>query len=99
MVAAGILRHDERLELLDGAVVQMPPIQPPHAAVVNRLNALLSRLVGDTAIISVQNPIQLNNYTEPQPDLTLLAPHAISFRRTFALPEHGTTTRSTPRVE
>jgi Uma2 family endonuclease len=74
MRETGILAEDDRVELIDGEVRLMSPIGPIHAALVNRLTALISRQVGDTAILSVQNPIQLNDYSEPQPDLTLLQP-------------------------
>src|SRR6266446_6934126 len=72
MVEAGILAEDDRVELIDGEVRAMSPIGPRHAAMVNRLNALLSRQVADSATISVQNPIQLTDYTEPQPDIAVL---------------------------
>src|SRR5579863_6654097 len=69
---AGILGEDDRVELIDGEVRVMSPIGNPHAATVNRYNALLSTLVGKDAIVSVQNPIQLNDMSEPQPDVVLL---------------------------
>ena len=72
MVKAGILAEDDRVELIDGEVRAMSPIGPRHAAIVNRLNALLSRQLADRAIISVQKPIQLTDYTEPQPDIAVL---------------------------
>src|SRR5436190_20650791 len=74
MVTAGILAEDDRVELIDGEVIAMSPIGPPHAAIVNRLNALLNRRFAGAAIVSVQNPIRLNDYSEPQPDLAVLRP-------------------------
>jgi Uma2 family endonuclease len=50
----------------------MSPIGTIHAAIVKRLNNLLNRLLPDTVILSVQDPIQLNDYSEPQPDLAIL---------------------------
>ncbi len=76
MRVAGILTEDDRVELLDGEVRQMSPIGPLHAALVNRLAAHLMRLCGDTAIVSIQNHIQLNDYSEPQSDLIMLHPRA-----------------------
>jgi Uma2 family endonuclease len=72
MIEAGIFAEDDRVELIDGEVRAMSPIEPRHAAIVKRLNALMSRQVGDRAILSVQEPIQLTDYTEPQPDLAVL---------------------------
>ena len=74
MRTSGILGEDDRVELIDGAVRAMSPIGPLHVALVNRLTALFAQALGPAAIVSVQNPIQLNEYTEPQPDLTVLAP-------------------------
>ena len=72
MVETGILGKDDRVELIDGEVIAMSPIGPPHAGIVNRLNAFLNRQLAGTAIVSVQNPIRLNDYSEPQPDLAIL---------------------------
>ena len=72
MGEAGIFTEDDRVELIDGEVIAMSPIGPKHVAIVNRLNALMNRQVGDHTIVSVQNLIQLNDYTEPQPDLAVL---------------------------
>lgn len=75
MVEAGILREDDRVELLHGEIVDMPPIGPGHAAGVNRLLNVFLPLQGERkAIISVQNPIHLGEHSEPQPDLALLKP-------------------------
>jgi Uma2 family endonuclease len=72
MHKTGILAEDDHVELLDGEVRAMSPIGSFHAAIVKRLNALLSRLIGSTAIISVQDPVQLDDYSEPQPDVAVL---------------------------
>jgi Uma2 family endonuclease len=75
MVEAGILHEDDRVELLHGEIVDMPPIGPGHAAGVNRLlNAFLPLQGERQAIISVQNPLHLGEHSEPQPDLALLKP-------------------------
>lgn len=76
MGRAGILGEDDRVELIDGEIVEMTPIGRRHAAAVNRLTALLSRVLGDAALVSVQNPIRLGEHSEPQPDLALLLPKA-----------------------
>ncbi len=72
MVKAGILREDDRVELIAGEVLEMSPIGTRHAACVDRLNAVLSRQVGSNAIVRVQSPILLDDYSEPQPALALL---------------------------
>lgn len=74
MAQAGILSEDDRVELIDGEIVEMPAIGSHHAACVDRLNRLFSLRVGERAIVRVQNPIRLGPSTEPQPDLALLRP-------------------------
>jgi Uma2 family endonuclease len=74
MADAGILGEDERVELIDGEIIQMPPIGSHHAAWVDRLNAKLGGKTGARAIVRVQNPVRLSDLSEPQPDLALLRP-------------------------
>jgi Uma2 family endonuclease len=74
MAEAGIFSEDEGVELIDGEIVQMPPIGSRHAARVDHLTRLLTHAVGDRAIVRVQGPIRLGPHSEPQPDLALLHP-------------------------
>ncbi|CAA9582307.1 MAG: COG1355, Predicted dioxygenase [uncultured Thermomicrobiales bacterium] len=72
MAEAGILGEDDRVELIDGEIVQMSPIGGPHMRCVNRFNNLLVPQVGPGLSVSVQNPVRLSNRNEPQPDLAVL---------------------------
>ncbi len=72
MIAARVFDQDERLELIDGEIVQMSPIGDRHAACVRRLNELLGDLVSRRAIVDVQDPIIVAPSYAPQPDLALL---------------------------
>lgn len=78
MAQAGILSADARIELLDGRLIDMPPIGPSHSHHVNALERLFARrlYVDDPAPahISVQNPIQLDEHSAPEPDLVLYDP-------------------------
>ena len=74
MGEAGILREDDRVELIEGDIITMSPIGGRHAACVRRLQRLLHKSIGESAIVSTQNPIHLGDYSEPQPDLALLRP-------------------------
>ena len=87
MAEAGILTADERVELLDGEIAEMTPIGSPHAACVDRLTRLLTGAVGDHAIVRVQNPIRLDRYSEPQPDLALLRRRDDFYARAHPGPE------------
>jgi Uma2 family endonuclease len=81
MAEAGILREDDRVELLDGEIVQMSPIGPRHNWCVARLTRLFAPRVGERAIVWVQNSIRLSPYEEPQPDFCLLKPSAEVYRQ------------------
>lgn len=77
MAEAGILDEDERVELIEGEIVEMTPIGPPHASVVARLNALFTARLGARVIVWPQNPFVLRRQTSQfQPDLALLRPRA-----------------------
>ena len=76
MIAAGILDENEGLELIDGEIVKKMSINPSHAATVKRLNRLFSQRVGDACVVSVQDPIALDGFNEPEPDIALLKSRA-----------------------
>ncbi len=72
MADAGILTPDDRVELIDGEIIEMCPIGNRHLGCVNAGNRLFGRAFEGRAVISVQNPLRLSNYTEPQPDVVVL---------------------------
>lgn len=74
MVEAGILREDARVELIGGEVVEMSPIGKRHAACVARLTQVITLLLQRAFLVWAQNPIQLDGYSEPQPDVVVLRP-------------------------
>jgi Uma2 family endonuclease len=74
MAEVGILKPEDRVELIDGEIIEMSPIGDRHAGCVNRANHLLTVTLATRAVVSVQNPLQLNNYTEPEPDIVVLKP-------------------------
>ena len=80
LAEAGILTEDDRVELIDGQIIAMSPIGSYHAAVVNRVTRLFTARLyhydPPSAIVSVQNPVRLNDYREPEPDVMLLRPRS-----------------------
>lgn len=80
MAEAGILGEDDRVELIDGELIDMAPIGQDHIASVNGLTSVLVMARGDRAIVSVQNPARLDRFSEPQPDVTLFRPRADNYR-------------------
>jgi len=76
MSEAGIFSENDKVELINGEIIEMSPIGRRHTACVNRLNSVFSQLLGKKVIVAVQNPIILNNLSEPEPDIALLQPRA-----------------------
>ncbi len=76
MAETGVLDPDARVELLDGQIIDMSPIGTFHGGVVNRLNRLFTEPSPGRWLVAIQNPIHLDDYSEPQPDLMLLKPAA-----------------------
>ncbi len=72
MAETGILPRDARVELIEGTIFDRAPIGISHASVVDRLGHLLTQATAGKAIVRVQNPVRLNTFSEPQPDLALL---------------------------
>ena len=68
----GIFTEDDRVELIDGQVRELPRITPLHAAIVNRLMATLIELLNRSAIVRVQNPVQLDLHNETLPDIAII---------------------------
>ncbi|MGH9154512.1 MAG: Uma2 family endonuclease [Acidimicrobiales bacterium] len=74
MAESGVLGPGDRVELIEGEIVEMSPIGSRHAACLRRLVALFSEGTRGRAILSVQDPVRLDQHSEPQPDLALLRP-------------------------
>lgn len=82
MGEVGLLGLDQRVELIEGEVIDMAPVGSAHAGSVTRLNHLLTSRLSGQAIVSVQNPLRLGDFSEPQPDLMLLRPRKDFYART-----------------
>src|SRR5271154_3026121 len=86
MGETGLFGEDARMELLDGEVIEMSPIGSPHGGGGNYLTRALIATAGDRAVIAVQNPVVLDDRSEPQPDLAVLAPRADGYRQSHPTP-------------
>lgn len=87
MADAGILTENDRVELIRGEMIDMSPIGTRHSGCVLFLNSLLALLLGGRALINVQNPVELDEISEPQPDIALLKPRADFYRNSHPQPE------------
>lgn len=68
---AGILK-EEGLELINGEIIKMSPVGSHHASIVEKLKDLLTIGLFQKAIIRIQNPVCLSEYSEPEPDLAIV---------------------------
>lgn len=83
MAETGILTEADRVELIHGEILNMSPIGSKHMAVVNRLNKLLTEYLSNDEIVSIQNPVKINDLNVPEPDISVL-----KFREDFYAQQH-----------
>jgi MEMO1 family protein len=72
MAKAGILGEKERVELIEGEIVQMSPVGSPHVMGISRLVHLLVPLVGNDGLISPQGSFRISDHTELLPDFVVM---------------------------
>jgi Uma2 family endonuclease len=72
MAESGILQPDERVELLDGQIIKMAAKGTAHSAAVTRIEKLLRSRLGDRVLLRFQDPIHLNDHSEPEPDIAVV---------------------------
>ena len=80
MGEVGILGERDRVELIDGELVAISPIGSQHSGTVITLSHVLWSAVGTQALVSVQNPVRLDDFSEPEPDFAILRPRADNYR-------------------
>ena len=84
---SGVFADSERVELIRGKIIKMSPIGRRHAACVIRSADVLTRKLGDQVLLSSQNPLALDNTSEPEPDLMLLKRKADCYESGHPKPE------------
>ena len=87
MAEVGILPEVGRFELIRGEIIEMTPTGSPHSDRVNRLTYLFVSRLGQSVIVSGQNPVTLNVQSEPMPDLALLKPRPDFYTTAHPSPE------------
>ena len=76
MGETGILGPQDRVELIDGEIIDMSPIGVLHAAIVDMLARHFGRRTGESVFVRCQNPLRLDDISEPEPDIAILRPRA-----------------------
>ncbi len=87
IIAAGVITEDDRVELLDGEIVEMSPIGPSHSGIVLRLTELLYELRSPQIMVRVQDPVRLNRFSEPQPDISVVQRRSDYYTNSHPEPE------------
>jgi len=72
MVEAGILTEDDRVELIEGVLIEMSPIGDAHNAHVDRVNQTMVLALHGQAIVRVQGDIRLSTWNAPISDVLVL---------------------------
>jgi len=80
MANAGIFEEDDRIELIDGELIDMAPIGQEHAATVGTLTKVFVLACGEIATVWCQNPVRVDEHNEPQPDFAILRLRADGYR-------------------
>ena len=86
MGEVGILPQDARVELVEGEVIDMPPIGSPHAGTVDYVADVFRLAYSGRAIVRAQNPVFLDLHSEPQPDIALLRSRPDFYRSAHPTP-------------
>jgi Uma2 family endonuclease len=87
MGETGVLPPDARVELLAGEIIDMSPIGPFHGGAVGLLTQWFNELSRRRWLVWPQNPLHLDDYSEPQPDVMLLKPAPGNYTRQHPRPE------------
>ncbi len=87
MAETGVLKPDARVELLDGEIIDMSPIGPFHGGVTNYLIEVFTAASKGRWRTAIQNPVHLDDHSEPQPDLALLKPSPDFYRKRHPQPD------------
>jgi Uma2 family endonuclease len=87
MAEVGILESEERVELIRGEIFKMSPIKSFHASVIDTLHELLVLFLRGKVIVKSQNPLRIDDYSEPEPDLIIAHFHDHKYRHQHPNPE------------
>ncbi len=79
MGEVGILDPDEQVELIEGQIVKKPVKGKAHSAANKHVEKLLETRLGDQVLVRLQDPIQLSNFSEPEPDIAVVKPNPLFY--------------------
>ncbi len=87
MIKNGVFDENDRVELLNGAIIEKMPKGTKHSSANDRAAKVFYRILGEKVIVRNQNPIWLDDYSEPEPDIVLAAIDENEYENTHPTPE------------
>lgn len=71
MIEAGIYTENDHIELLNGEIIQIMPKGKKHASANDKIARFFYRIFDEKVFVRNQNPIVLDDFSEPEPDIVL----------------------------
>lgn len=87
MIKNGVFDENDRIELLNGAIIEKMPKGTKHSSANDRAARIFYRILGEKVIVRNQNPIWLDEFSEPEPDIVLAAIDENEYEGTHPKPE------------
>ena len=87
LVSAGVLESEDRIELIEGELIMMPPIGPEYSASTSNLFFCLSRRLSEKTRLRVSDPITLSSFSEPQPNIAIVKARADHYKSAHPTPK------------
>ena len=86
MIANGIFDTNDKIELLDGVIIEKMPKGTKHSSATDRASRVFNKVIGDKLLVRNQNPIWLDIFSEPEPDIVLASPKADDYDESHPTP-------------
>lgn len=74
MIASGVFDENDKIELLNGAIIKKMPKGTKHSTINDIVAANFIQILGNQACVRNQNPIWLDEFSEPEPDIVIAKP-------------------------
>ncbi|CAN5805155.1 Uma2 family endonuclease [soil metagenome] len=87
MIENGVFDENDRVELLNGAIVEKMPKGSKHSAATYRIAKDFFKTFDELAIVRIQDPILLDDFSEPEPDIVLAVPRADEYENSHPTPD------------
>jgi Uma2 family endonuclease len=87
MIENGVFDENDLVELLNGAIVEKMPKGKKHSAATDRIAKFFDRNFGEFIFVRNQNPIWLDEFSEPEPDIVLAVPKADEYENSHPTPD------------